>query len=126
MEDTMLAGNERLGAALDELLKGKSTEEIAGPNGLVKQLTKALLERAMQAELSHRLGYEKGRGSGKAGGNGNSRNGVSRKRYRVTSARSRSPRRGTATEALSRAFCRSMSGTGRDSTTRFYRCTRGA
>ena len=29
-----------LNAALDELLKGKKTEEIVGPNGLLKQLTK--------------------------------------------------------------------------------------
>ena len=53
-----------LNAALDELLKGKKTEEIVGPNGLLKQLTKALLERAMNPE---------GRGSG------NNRNGSSRK-----------------------------------------------
>ena len=38
---------------------GKSTEEIVGPNGLLKQLTKALFERAMNAEMSHHLGYEK-------------------------------------------------------------------
>lgn len=48
-----------LDVALDKLLKGKKTEEIVGPNGLLKQLTKALLERAMNAELSHHLGYEK-------------------------------------------------------------------
>jgi len=36
--------------ALDELLKGKKPEEIVGPEGLLKQLTKALLERAMNAE----------------------------------------------------------------------------
>ena len=64
--------------ALDELLKGKKTEEIIGPNGLLKQLTKALLERAMNAELSHHLGYEKGQPEGR--GSGNNRNGRSRKR----------------------------------------------
>jgi hypothetical protein len=41
----------KLEPALDELLVGKSAEEIAGPGGLLKQLTKALLERAMNAEL---------------------------------------------------------------------------
>ncbi len=66
-----------LNAALDELLKGKKTEEIVGPNGLLKQLTKALLERAMNAELTHHLGYEKGQPEG--GGSGNNRNGTSRK-----------------------------------------------
>lgn len=49
----------KLEAALDELLAGKTTEEIVGPGGLLKQLTKGLLERAMNAELTHHLGYEK-------------------------------------------------------------------
>ncbi len=67
-----------LEAALDELLKGKKTEEIVGPNGLLKQLAKALLERAMNAELTHHLGYEKGQAEGR--GSGNNCNGNSRKR----------------------------------------------
>ena len=66
-----------LNAALDELLKGKKTEEIVGPNGLLKQLTKALLERAMNAELTNHLGYEKGQSEGR--GSDNNRNGTSRK-----------------------------------------------
>ena len=56
----------KLEAALDELLSGKSKEEIVGPEGLLKQLTKALLERAMGAEMTHHLGYEKGEASGAA------------------------------------------------------------
>jgi putative transposase len=68
----------KLEAALDELLSGKSTEEIVGPEGLLKQLTKAVLERAMDAELTHHLGYEKGEASGR--GSGNNRNGQSRKK----------------------------------------------
>jgi len=33
---------------IDEMLKGHSTvEEIAGENGLLKQLTKAIVERAL-------------------------------------------------------------------------------
>ena len=51
----------KLEAALDELLAGKTTAAIVGPDGLLKQLTKALVERAMNAELSHHLGYEKTR-----------------------------------------------------------------
>jgi putative transposase len=46
----------KLEAALAELIAGKSTAEIVGPDGLLKQLTKALLERAMSAELAHHLG----------------------------------------------------------------------
>ena len=48
-----------------------------GENGLLKQLTKAVLERAMQAELTGHLGYEKHERAGNS--NGNARNGVTRK-----------------------------------------------
>lgn len=45
---------------IDKLLAehGHRPEDIAGENRLLKQLTKALLERAMQAELTNHLGYE--------------------------------------------------------------------
>jgi putative transposase len=68
----------KLESALDELLAGKTTEEIVGPNGLLKQLTKALVERAMNAELSQHLGYGKHAAEGR--GSGNNRNGTSRKK----------------------------------------------
>jgi putative transposase len=68
----------KLKTALDELRPGKTTEEIVGPNGLLKQLTKALVERAMNAELSHHLGYEKHAAEGR--GSGNNRNGKSRRK----------------------------------------------
>lgn len=68
----------KLESALDELLAGKTAEEIAGPNGVLKQLTKALIERAMGAELTHHLGYEKHAPEGR--GSGNNRNGASRKK----------------------------------------------
>jgi putative transposase len=45
---------------IDKLLVNyQKPEDIIGENGLVKQLTKALLERAMEAELTTHLGYEK-------------------------------------------------------------------
>src|SRR3954449_3424472 len=72
-----MAEKSKLEAALDELLTGKSPEEIVGPGGVLKQLTKALLERAMGAELSNHLGYEKHDSAGR--GSGNNRNGKSRK-----------------------------------------------
>jgi putative transposase len=63
---------------LDELLKGiRTQQDLAGPNGLLKALTKALVERALEGELTHHLGYEKNDPAGY--GNGNSRNGKSRK-----------------------------------------------
>jgi hypothetical protein len=46
---------------LDELLKEyKGPDDITGPDGLLKQLTKAVIERATQAETTEQLGYEKG------------------------------------------------------------------
>ena len=65
---------------IDELLKdydGITPEELIGDGGLLKQLTKALVERAMQAEMTEHLGYEKNERSGKA--SGNARNGHSAK-----------------------------------------------
>ena len=45
---------------IDELLADyEKPEDIIGENGLLKQLTKALVERALQAELTTHLGYEK-------------------------------------------------------------------
>src|ERR1700689_3010721 len=59
------------------LLDYKNPEDIMGENGLLKQLTKAVLERAMQVEMTDHLGYEK---HDPAGNNsGNSRNGTSNK-----------------------------------------------
>lgn len=46
---------------LDELLAGyQGPEDLLGANGLLKALTGALLTRAMNAELTHHLGYAPG------------------------------------------------------------------
>jgi putative transposase len=60
---------------LDELLKqGRTAEDV---QGLLQQITKAVLERALQGELTAQLGYGK---HDPAGNNsGNSRNGATRK-----------------------------------------------
>ena len=63
---------------LDELLKDcKNADDLLGKDGLVKDLTKALIERALQAELTEHLGYNKHAADGR--GSGNSRNGTSAK-----------------------------------------------
>jgi putative transposase len=63
---------------LDILMKDyKKPEDLIGENGLLKQLTKRLLERAMQAEMTDHLGYDKHAPAGK--NSGNSRNGASKK-----------------------------------------------
>jgi putative transposase len=64
---------------IDQLLAGAQTEqEIAGPGGLLSQLTKRLVERAMEVELTDHLGYAPH--AEPPGGAGNTRNGTSPKR----------------------------------------------
>jgi putative transposase len=63
---------------VDELLAGARTEEeIVGPGGLLAQLTRRLVERAMEVELTDHVGYE--RHQEPPGGAGNTRNGTSPK-----------------------------------------------
>ena len=67
---------------LDELLREyKGPEDFHGPDGLIKQLSKALIERAMQAEPAEQIGCEKS-GAGEKP-TGNRRNGKSPKTLRT-------------------------------------------
>ena len=45
-------------AMLDDLLEGKSPEEVMGAGGLLEDLTKRLLERGLEGELTDHLGME--------------------------------------------------------------------
>jgi len=66
---------------VDKLLANyRGPEDIIGENGLLKQLTKALVERAMEAELTTHLGYAKHDPVGYL--SGNSRNGKTKKRLK--------------------------------------------
>jgi len=68
---------------IDNLLKNyKKPEDLIGENGLLKQLTKQLLERAMAAELTEHVGYDKHEAIGN--NSGNSRNGKSAKTIKGT------------------------------------------
>ena len=64
----------------DELLARAQSDgvELLGPDGLLSQVTKAVLERALGEEMSQHLGYDKHDPAGR--GSGNSRNGSSGKR----------------------------------------------
>lgn len=65
-------------ALIDELLQECSDPKgILGANGLLKQLTKRLVERALEAEMTHHLGYESHALEGRV--SGNNRNGKGRK-----------------------------------------------
>ncbi len=64
---------------LDGLMAQVESEgaELLGPDGLLSQVTKAVLERALEEELTDHLGYDKHDSAGR--GSGNSRNGTSAK-----------------------------------------------
>ena len=68
---------DRTDELLSELVKGKSPEEILGEGGVLKQLTKRLVENALEGEMTEHLGYEPHAAEGK--NTGNSRNGKSEK-----------------------------------------------
>jgi transposase-like protein len=57
--------------------KGLTQDEVLGQDGLVKQLTGKILQRALEAEMTEHLGYEKHSNAGD--NSGNSRNGHSEK-----------------------------------------------
>ncbi|WP_419790156.1 transposase [Sphaerochaeta associata] len=58
---------------LDQIdFHGLSQEEVLGKDGLIKSLTKRVLERALEAEMDHHLGYVKHSNAGD--GSGDSRN----------------------------------------------------
>ena len=63
--------------AIDQLLAGINPSDLASPEAF-RQLKKAILERALGAELTVHLGYPKG--EARPTGQGNQRNGTSRKR----------------------------------------------
>ena len=65
-------------ALIDELLQDcDDPKDILGKNGLLKQLTKRLVERTLEAELTDHLGYGPNAPQGR--GSGNNRNGKSQK-----------------------------------------------
>jgi hypothetical protein len=68
----------------DQLLARAQIEGIGllGPDGLLSQVTKAVLERALGEEMTEHLGYEKHDPAGR--GSGNSRNGVTGKTLSTT------------------------------------------
>jgi len=84
MADEHEFSEKELNAILDRLVSGKAPEEIMGQGGLVKDLTRRLVERALEGEMTAHLGYEKHAQEGRDGGN--SRNGKTGKRVKTDSA----------------------------------------
>src|SRR5436190_17922921 len=67
----------------DQLLGKAAAQgvELLGPDGLLSQVTKAVLERALTEEMTGHLGYDKHDPAGR--GSGNSRNGTTGKTVRT-------------------------------------------
>ena len=62
---------------IDELIAGKTPEEIVGEGGLLQALTQRVYERALEGEMTHHLGYPPRAPEGR--NTGNSRNGKTTK-----------------------------------------------
>ena len=58
-----------LDALVDDLLKDHRGEDILNQDGLVQELTKRLVERALETEMTEHLDYEKHASEGRNGGN---------------------------------------------------------
>lgn len=68
----------KIDQVIDALLEdGVDSNDLFGQDGLLKQLTKKMTERMLEAEMTDHLGYEKHASEGH--NNGNSRNGTSTK-----------------------------------------------
>lgn len=76
-----MADEKEVNELLDRLLAGRGPEEIVGRDGLLDELTKRLMERALEGELTDHLGYEKHASGGRNGAN--SRNGRTSKRVKT-------------------------------------------
>ena len=110
---------------LDELLKEyKSLEDMFGTDGLLQQLTKALVERAMQAELTHHLGYEKHAPEGD--NTGNSSNGSFPKTIKGNAVNSRSTSPATGPVNTNRSSSKKDKPVLTASMTKSFPCTRAA
>ena len=109
---------------IDNLLKNyKKPEDLIGENGLLKQLTKQLLERAMAAEMTEHVGYEKHDAIGN--NSGNSRNGKSAKTIKGTFGELALRRHGIAMGPSSRKSSISIRPASPGSTRTSFHCMRG-
>lgn len=70
-------------ALIEQLIgDGKTAEELFGQGGLISELTKRLIDRSLESEISHHLGYEKHASEGN--NTGNSRNGSTPKTVKTS------------------------------------------
>jgi transposase-like protein len=86
-----MAKDDELDQMLDRMIQGKTPEQVLGEGGLLKDLTKRLVERMLNGELTEHLGYPPHAAEGR--GTGNSRNGTVRSRRGPSRAGKPSPLR---------------------------------
>ena len=85
---------------LEQLLEGRrKPEDLLGDDGIFQELKKALVEKALGAELTHHLGYERGQKPSRAASN--TRNATARSGSKAEAVRSRFASPGTGTAASS-------------------------
>lgn len=71
---------------LDELIgEAKTEQDVFGKDGLIKSLSKRIIERMLESELGHHLGYSKHSAAGN--NTGNSRNGKTHKKVILENAK---------------------------------------
>jgi hypothetical protein len=99
--------DEQLIAMLVERARSEGVQ-LTGAGGLLQQLTKRVLESALEGEIADHLGYDKHDPAGK--NSGNSRNGTRAKTVLTDVGRSSSRFPGTWPTASSRRPCASGSG----------------
>jgi hypothetical protein len=136
MSDTAEVGRKREGPPgrrplIDDELAGQllgraqaEGAELLGPDGLLSQVTKAVLERALAEEMTGHLGYEKHDPAGR--GSGSSRNGMTPKTVLTDVGRWTWRSRGIGTGRSSRRSSARARPAWTDSTSGSSRCTRGA
>ncbi len=101
------ASNDELVRQLAERARAEGLR-LTGEGGLLAQLTKRVVESALEGELDDHLGYGKHDPAGRDGGN--SRNGRRGKTVLTEAGPVRSRCRATARAASSRSWCASGSG----------------
>lgn len=109
----------------DSLLANyQKPEDLIGENGLLKQLTKMLVERALETEMSEHLGH--GKSEAVTNATGNTRNGHSAKTLQGSLASCHSISHASARARSSQSWWGAIRRAGQASTTRSSRCMRGA
>ena len=104
--------------------KGLTRDKVLGQGGLIKRLTGRILRKALEAEMTEHLGYEKNSNSGD--NSGNSRNGHAEKTVLLENQSTTIEVPRTETERSNPSYCPSTKNGCRCSTTGSFRCTRSA